>query len=81
MRITTAFLRDVLDSYHREEISFSRMVEMINEEARREPDGTEAFNAGRNGEAFKEFIHRYEVARSGCIYDGKVCDNNGNEVV
>ena len=57
------------------------MVEMINEEARREPDGTEAFNAGHNGEAFKEFIYGYEVTRSGYIYDGKVYDNNGNEVV
>ena len=81
MRITTAFLRDVLDSYHREEISFSCMVETINEEARREPDGAEAFNAGRNGKDFKEFIHGYEVTRSGYIKDGKVYDINGNEVI
>lgn len=33
MKLTTAFIRDVMDSYAREEITFSRMVEMINEEA------------------------------------------------
>lgn len=33
MKLTTAFIRDVMDSYIREEITFSRMVEMINEKA------------------------------------------------
>ena len=53
MRITTAFLRDVLDSYHREEISFSRMVEMINEEAKREEELTD--------EQFDELMDGYTV--------------------
>ena len=53
MRITTAFLRDVLDAYHRGEISFSRMVEMINEEAKREEELTD--------EQFDELMDGYTV--------------------
>jgi hypothetical protein len=31
MKITVAYLRDLLDQYAKEEISFSRMVELLNE--------------------------------------------------
>lgn len=35
-RLTVAFVRDVINRQYREEISFSRMVELLNEEAQRE---------------------------------------------
>ena len=38
MKITTSFLRDLYAQLHREEITFSRMVELINIEASRITD-------------------------------------------
>lgn len=35
-QLTIAFVRDVMNRQYREEISFSRMVELLNEEAQRE---------------------------------------------
>lgn len=37
-RLTVAFVRDVMDSHFRDEISFSRMVELLNEEVNKSSD-------------------------------------------
>lgn len=34
-KLTVSFVRQVMNEFHNEEISFSRMVEKLNEEARR----------------------------------------------
>lgn len=38
MKLTVAYVRDVMDQHHRDEISFTRMVELLNEEVNRKEE-------------------------------------------
>lgn len=48
-KITVAFLRDVLNQNYREEISFSKMVELINNELRPEDEAMKFIQKLRKG--------------------------------
>ena len=62
-KLIIAFVRDVLDQYGREEISFSRMVELLNEEV----------NKNFNNKDYEElYIKGYADGWSDCCKDIKL---------
>lgn len=60
-RLIVAFVRDVINQWNRDEISFGRMVELLNEEARRDPSIVPDEKDPRQMDLFEEIKKENEL--------------------